>query len=420
LGSLPIFGMVGKILGLATVIGYLITTYQHWKETGQSEGFIDWNKWGPVIETATRALEYFNNNIIGPLAEKLGIKTTFLPAFEALAAFLAGPMLLRAALGGGLGGVLRLLAMVPGSGISTAMLAGLGIIAAPGGIAAGMMIGTNPIASQESENQQLGGSLAERHPELRTGKPTTDQLQQSKGWFGTVKSWFGMGVNNIDPGKQHTADEIITYLMAKGWTREQAAGIAANIIAESGGRPRIVNESGHAGLAQWDQGRQKAFKEKFGHAMTDATVSDEQLFREELDFIDIELHGSEGAAGKKVSMETTAEGAAVAFGQGFERYASGASPEDAKRAGMASTIMRRNLQNASLQGGAINAAALTPTPAAYNGATVDQSRGDVNVNAPTNVTINGISDPERAATLVNRNQERQSANLVRHLQAVYV
>jgi hypothetical protein len=114
-------------------------------------------------------------------------------------------------------------------------------------------------------------------------------------------------------------DEDVQKLQDKGWTREQAIGIVANLQAESGMNEKNVGDGGQAfGLAQWHPDRQAAFKKQFGKDIRQST-HDEQLA-----FVDWELrHGGpqERAAGRKLAEAKDAGTAAAIVSKGYERPA---------------------------------------------------------------------------------------------------
>ncbi|MCI0152198.1 phage tail tape measure protein [Paraburkholderia sediminicola] len=88
----------------------------------------------------------------------------------------------------------------------------------------------------------------------------------------------------------------VASLMKMGWSKEQAAGLAANLNFESGLRPNIVGDSGAAyGIGQWHADRQAEFKRAFGHDMRGSTLD------EQLQFVHYELtRGRDGAdAGRR-------------------------------------------------------------------------------------------------------------------------
>lgn len=126
---------------------------------------------------------------------------------------------------------------------------------------------------------------------------------------------------------------IAAKLMAMGWSKEQAAGMAGNILQESSGNAGAMNESGHYGLAQWGKNRQMDFQEWSGHSIFGST-EDEQLA-----FMNYELtKGKERAAGRKIKGSSTAEGAAISTRAYYERPGL-LEANDAKRVGYANDIL---------------------------------------------------------------------------------
>ncbi len=169
------------------------------------------------------------------------------------------------------------------------------------------------------------------------------------------KNWIGIPTNSragstIDPitkqrigGKPQSLTQpaistigsgaIIDYFVKRGWTPAQAAGIAANVKAESSGNSKATGDNGSAyGLAQWHSDRQAAFKAKFGHDIRDSTLE------EQLAFIQHELtKGSERSAGNSLRGATDARQAGEILSRKYERPAD-ASGEAARRGEYASTL----------------------------------------------------------------------------------
>ncbi|WP_054287274.1 phage tail tip lysozyme [Gulbenkiania mobilis] len=74
-------------------------------------------------------------------------------------------------------------------------------------------------------------------------------------------------------------DGAMKFFMDKGWSREQAAGIVANLDAESTMRHDVVGDGGQAyGLAQWHPDRQAAFKRWSGKDIRQATREEQLAF----------------------------------------------------------------------------------------------------------------------------------------------
>jgi hypothetical protein len=121
-------------------------------------------------------------------------------------------------------------------------------------------------------------------------------------------------------------------LMQMGWSKEQASGIVANIMAESGGSASATGDNGKAfGLAQWHPDRQAAFAKLFGHDIQHSTAD------EQLQFINWELRNSESRAGNMLSRSTNAGQAGSIVSSMYERPADALGQSQA-RAGIARDV----------------------------------------------------------------------------------
>lgn len=129
-----------------------------------------------------------------------------------------------------------------------------------------------------------------------------------------------------------SARQAVAYFVSQGWTTAQAAGIAANLQAESGFRVDAVGDGGQAyGIAQWHPPRQADFARAMGKDIRGSTL-DEQLA-----FVQWELTNTEKRAGDKLAACLTANEAGACVSRFYER------PEDAdgeamKRAALAAKI----------------------------------------------------------------------------------
>lgn len=113
-----------------------------------------------------------------------------------------------------------------------------------------------------------------------------------------------------------STDSIVTGLTAKGWTREQAIGVAANIEQESRYNPAAVGDGGKAyGIAQWHPDRQANFEKAMGKSIRGSSIDDQ------VSFIDWELRNTEKAAGNRLRSASTAADAAAIFSEHYERPA---------------------------------------------------------------------------------------------------
>jgi hypothetical protein len=105
--------------------------------------------------------------------------------------------------------------------------------------------------------------------------------------------------------------------MSKGLTRAQAAGIAGNMLYESGFNPSAVGDGGTSfGVAQWHNGRGAAMKQwtvSHGYSATS--------FKGQLEYLWYELNHSESNALNKLRATSTPYDAGMAFCRYFERPA---------------------------------------------------------------------------------------------------
>lgn len=119
------------------------------------------------------------------------------------------------------------------------------------------------------------------------------------------------------PGQRGTAQQTINFFMSKGLTRAQAAGIAGNLLFESGFNPSAVGDGGTSfGIAQWHFGRgdaMKAYCTSHGYSTTS--------FKGQLEYLWSELNGSERNALSKLRQTTSAYDAGMAFERYYERPA---------------------------------------------------------------------------------------------------
>jgi hypothetical protein len=166
----------------------------------------------------------------------------------------------------------------------------------------------------------------------------------------------------------HRGEQALQYFKEHGWSQNQAAGIVANLQAESGMRAGASNK-GHFGLAQWDSGRQLDFKKLFGHDITDST------FEEQLAFINSELsnHREYGAAMLRAAQSS--DQAARVFSHFYERPGNDAY-EESRRAAIANNISQK-----------------------------------------TDIHVYGSGDPAQAAAKVSDAQKRTNAELARNVAA---
>lgn len=136
--------------------------------------------------------------------------------------------------------------------------------------------------------------------------------------------------------RQGRIDQAMQYFQSQGWTRAQAAGIVANLDAESRMDPNIRQIGGGPGygLAQWEGPRQADFRAWAGHDIRNST------FEEQLRFIQHELSTTERGAANRLRQATSAGDAAAIVCRYYERPADIAG-DSAYRAQLANTIFQR-------------------------------------------------------------------------------
>lgn len=180
------------------------------------------------------------------------------------------------------------------------------------------------------------------------------------------------------PGKAPTGpsgggsakQNAMAYFMRMGWTREQAAGIVANLQHESNFDPRAVGDGGKAyGVAQWHPDRQANFAKWAGKDIRDSSLE------EQLAFVNYELtKGAEQRAGKLLRAAENADQAGRIVSQYYERPLK--REEEAQKRGASA----------------------------------------VQIAQTTNINVNGVGDPAATGRAVASEQGRVNQQIVRNLQ----
>ncbi len=182
------------------------------------------------------------------------------------------------------------------------------------------------------------------------------------------------GINEEATGRS------MAFFQGKGWTKEQAAGISANLGLESNFNPAAVGDSGRAyGAAQWHESRQQQFAKWAGKPMQGSSLD------EQLGFVHYELtQGQEQGAGELLRRAKSAREAGDIVSRKYERPAD-ADGDAAKRAAVAEVIANRM-------------PAPSPAPAGpYSQGAAQQNGGSVKVeiehkNAPDGLKTKVKSD----------------------------
>lgn len=138
----------------------------------------------------------------------------------------------------------------------------------------------------------------------------------------------------VDQQLNARIDSAMRYFIGKGWTPFQAAGIVANLQAESNVNPNQTQHGGGPGygLAQWEHPRQQDFRIWSGHDIHQST------FQEQLDFIQHELGTTQRDAGRALHASQSASDAGAVICRLYERPAD-TERQATYRANLATKIM---------------------------------------------------------------------------------
>jgi hypothetical protein len=192
----------------------------------------------------------------------------------------------------------------------------LGIAAPPTAAAvAGITGGGGAPPSAASVAGITGGGGAPPADATTPSAPPVSQNAPSRS-VSTPNVTGNTGRSRTAVGGTGSTSEAMSFFMSKGWTKEQAAGIVGNLMAESGRNLKIdsVGDGGKAyGIAQWHADRQGNFRRVFGKDIRQSS------FREQLEFVHWELMNTERRAGNRLKQTTTAADAAAVVDQFYER-----------------------------------------------------------------------------------------------------
>ena len=191
--------------------------------------------------------------------------------------------------------------------------------------------------------------------------------------------------NRLKKGGGEAVGAAVDFFMQKGWTREQAEGLAANLEQESGFKADAEGDGGQAyGLAQWHPDRQAEFDKKYGKDIRKSTGA------EQLEFINHELtRGNEKSAGGKLKMADNAYDAAAIVSREYERPADKEGEAD-RRGERARSYGIATPKPDQLFGGEIDSAKSKAQEPAYD--ELGSSR-KVQREAPREHTANSVVQP---------------------------
>ncbi|AUO22525.1 phage tail tip lysozyme [Pseudomonas sp. NC02] len=173
---------------------------------------------------------------------------------------------------------------------------------------------------------------------------------------------------DVDKDKSNFVSDFFENM---GWTKEQAAGITANLAAESNLDPKARGDWGRArGIAQWHRDRQDKFEEWAGFNLMD----DRADLIKQMEFVQHELtEGAEQKAGNLLKATQNAQDAGAVVSKYYER------PRDTDR----EAAVRGEMASQLIQ--------------------------------TTNITVNGATDPAATANAVGGAQSRVNQELTRNM-----
>lgn len=124
----------------------------------------------------------------------------------------------------------------------------------------------------------------------------------------------------LSPEVQAKADKAVEFFQGKGWSKEQAKAIVANLLVESNytldPHQSQIGGGGGYGIAQWtSKDRKDEFKNQ------EKVPLEQSTFEQQLDFVNWELNNSEKGAGDKLRQTNDLTAASKAVTRLYERPA---------------------------------------------------------------------------------------------------
>lgn len=187
------------------------------------------------------------------------------------------------------------------------------------------------------------------------------------------------------PSGESTGARVFSFLLGKGLSRNQATGIVANLMQESGGKtlnlkPEIENSIGAYGIAQWLGGRRTALQR---YARENGTT--EADFSTQVNFLWSELNGSyKNSVLTPIMASATMEESTRIFLERFEIPCTPGRGCDAEFAIRLDLAKKAEAELSGVSGGATNA-----VTTCANG----QSVTDTNDTSPGAVNADGYALP---------------------------
>ena len=203
-------------------------------------------------------------------------------------------------------------------------------------------------------------------------------------------------------GRSHRVQRAMTYFESQGWTPWQAAGLVANLRAESGLMTGKVGDKGAAlGIAQWHKARQEEFQRVMGRPLKGSS------FDQQLAFVNYEARNDPEYGGARLAQAKTASAAGRIVSEYFERPAD-RDVQAADRAALAHRMMESIRQKEPF---------LTQLQAHWHlhGLAAHTSGAGATINQHTEISVHGSgTDPSQTVHDVAGQQRRVNADMIRH------
>lgn len=186
-----------------------------------------------------------------------------------------------------------------------------------------MVVGAGALLYSSSLNEGEDAEVAR----IRQAKGLPAKEPKTPGLDAAANAWRTL--QGVDKDK---ATFAMDFFKSQGWSDSQAAGIAANLAAESNFDPRAAGDMGNArGIGQWHWSRQQEFEKWAGFSMRHPRAD----LMKQLEFVQYELtQGAEQKAGQLLRAAQNAQDAGAVVSRYYERPAA-ADAEAAKRGAMA-------------------------------------------------------------------------------------
>lgn len=344
LAAMPINLVIVAVVGLAAAISALWQDYQVWKRGGES--FIDWGKWEPGFTAAGKAIGWLKGLILDLVYRASA-------AADVLSAVFARDWK-RAK------------------------------------FAATQVVMGNGEKYNQSDNPK------EKEKDTSPVKPVAEKEKQETNTAPAQKETKSGTVNSkAKAGGLEQEQKAMEFFQKQGWTKEQSAGLAANIKRESAFDPNAIGDGGKAyGIAQWHPDRQAEFKKQYGKDIRESSIEDQ------MSFMNYELtKGNEKRAGDKLRATTTAADAAAAVSTHYERPADKAG-EAEKRGKLAIAMMAtptpKTYMEKRKQEGIVDSPQVAQVTPSKSEATVAPEQKGKLYSTPTNA-LGGLPGASQAA-----------------------